>query len=145
MQTRLAAVAGQFYPSDPETLRATVETYIDDAQVSAASEPVRAIVSPHAGYVYSGPAAGYSFARVRGKTPTRVILLGRYATIFFHHKKRSEEGNMHCHGGPWEREKNANREIGVPEGGRSDGSRPFGFMQTICVGRRLVGWFGFFR
>ena len=79
---RRPAVAGQFYPSDPEELRETVDAYLDAADVESAAERVVTIVSPHAGYVYSGPTAGHAYARVRGKRPTRVVLLGcshRYA------------------------------------------------------------------
>ena len=92
MHTRLAAVAGQFYPSDSETLRDTVAAYLDDAQVSAAPEQVSAIVSPHAGYVYSGATAGYAFARIRGKTAKRVILLGRSHRYTFPEPSIYEEG-----------------------------------------------------
>lgn len=73
---RKPAVAGQFYPGEPERLKQTVLEYLDRSNVEAAPERVSAIVSPHAGYIYSGPTAGHAFARVRGKTPRRVILLG---------------------------------------------------------------------
>lgn len=83
MHVRSAAVAGQFYPSNPETLRADVERYLDDAKTDAVPEKVPVIVAPHAGYVYSGPTAGYAFARVRGKKPKRAILLGRSHRYYF--------------------------------------------------------------
>lgn len=74
--TRRPAVAGRFYPDHPVELRETVEKCIGVAGVDAAPERVAAIVAPHAGYVYSGATAGYAYARVRGKKPNRVILLG---------------------------------------------------------------------
>ena len=77
MSTRCAAVAGQFYPSDAKTLRRMVEEHLDGADVSAAPELVTGVLAPHAGYPYSGPTAGHSYARVRGKRPKRVVLLGR--------------------------------------------------------------------
>lgn len=79
---RRPAVAGQFYPGEADELRETVDAYIAASGIDSAAERVVTIVSPHAGYVYSGPTAGYAFARVRGKRPTRVVLLGcshRYA------------------------------------------------------------------
>lgn len=79
---RRPAVAGQFYPSEPEELRETVDAYLDTAHVESAPDRVVTIVSPHAGYIYSGPTAGHAFARVRGKRPKRVVLIGcshRYA------------------------------------------------------------------
>ena len=79
---RRPAVAGQFYPGEPDELRETVDTYLDASGVQSASERVVTVISPHAGYIYSGPTAGYAYARVRGKKPKRVVLLGcshRYA------------------------------------------------------------------
>lgn len=73
---RKPAVAGMFYPREPTRLRETVRQYIDESQVEPAPARVVAIVAPHAGYIYSGPTAGYAYARIRGKTPKRAILLG---------------------------------------------------------------------
>ena len=73
---RRPAVAGQFYPDEPEELRRAVESYLGNAPVEPAPDRVTTVVSPHAGYIYSGPTAGYAFARVRGKQPGRVVLLG---------------------------------------------------------------------
>ena len=73
---RKAAVAGQFYPAAPEALRRVTQQYIEESGVDPAPESVAAIVSPHAGYVYSGPTAGHAFARIQGKQPGRVVLLG---------------------------------------------------------------------
>ena len=78
---REPAVAGTFYPSDPATLRATVERYLEDAAAaggSGSAPPPKAVVAPHAGYVYSGPVAARAYARVvplRGRVE-RVVLLG---------------------------------------------------------------------
>lgn len=62
---RHPAVAGRFYPDDPEELRAEVQAYLAPAD-SQDSAPIRAIgcVAPHAGYMYSGHVAGAVFARV---------------------------------------------------------------------------------
>lgn len=70
---RKPAVAGLFYPDDPGELARTVDGLLG----SAAGEPVpglRALVAPHAGYVYSGPVAATAFARV--PSAARVALLG---------------------------------------------------------------------
>jgi len=76
MSVRKAAVAGQFYPGRPAELRSTVEQYLNQTRVDPAPEKTVAVVAPHAGYVFSGPTAGFAYARVRGKKPKRVILLG---------------------------------------------------------------------
>lgn len=76
MNTRQPAVAGQFYPSDARTLERMVEQYLGRAEAKPEPDRVAALVAPHAGYVYSGPTAGFAYTRVRGKTCERVILLG---------------------------------------------------------------------
>jgi AmmeMemoRadiSam system protein B len=68
---REPAVAGQFYPANPHSLRADIQSYL------APTEPLMdasGIVAPHAGYVYSGAVAGAVYAAVR--IPGRFILLG---------------------------------------------------------------------
>ena len=78
---RHPAVAGTFYPADPAQLRAAVEGFVAAGSArdrGAGEPPPKAVVAPHAGYVYSGPIAGSVYARVarlRG-TVTRVVLLG---------------------------------------------------------------------
>lgn len=76
MNVRKPAFAGLFYPASAQELQQTVADYIHDSGVRPAPERVVAIVSPHAGYIYSGPTAGFVYARVTGKKPTRVILVG---------------------------------------------------------------------
>jgi AmmeMemoRadiSam system protein B/AmmeMemoRadiSam system protein A len=71
--TRPAAVAGSWYPDDPIELRAQVEGML--AKPRPAGD-VRALVVPHAGYVYSGAVAGKAFATLDGSQLRRVILLG---------------------------------------------------------------------
>ncbi|HOO50166.1 MAG TPA: AmmeMemoRadiSam system protein B [Alphaproteobacteria bacterium] len=68
---RHAAVAGQFYPSDPVILKRQLEKFMP-----VAKECVKAlgIVVPHAGYIYSGAVAGAVYARV--EIPNTVIILG---------------------------------------------------------------------
>ena len=69
--SREAAVAGQFYPSDPDELRATIGSFVHKPELLLEA---RAIVVPHAGYVYSGSVMGEVFSSVR--LPDRMILLG---------------------------------------------------------------------
>ncbi len=76
---RAPAVAGMFYPADPSTLRREVEAHLDAAASSSpGSARVKAIIAPHAGYVYSGPTAGFAFAQLAADAEQirRVVLLG---------------------------------------------------------------------
>lgn len=75
-QVRRAACAGKFYPSDPETLRRSVNELLDSADVEPANGAVRAVVVPHAGYAYSGATAAHSYRRAQGRKPRRIVLLG---------------------------------------------------------------------
>ncbi len=77
MPKRHPAVCGQFYPSNPSTLLAQVSLYIEQSCVSPSPNRVLSIISPHAGYVYSGLSAGFAFSRIRGQQIDRVILVGR--------------------------------------------------------------------
>jgi AmmeMemoRadiSam system protein B len=78
---RQPAVAGLFYPADPETLAREVDSLLD-AAVALEDDKVapapKALVCPHAGYVYSGPVAASAFARLAplASRITRVVLLG---------------------------------------------------------------------
>ena len=54
---RRPAVAGAFYPREARVLQAEVEAYLAAARPGARTAPPKAIIAPHAGYVYSGPIA----------------------------------------------------------------------------------------
>jgi len=64
MMIRKPVVAGQFYPGTSSQLKAMIETFVDE---KAAKEEVIGLVSPHAGYVYSGPVAGAVISKVKFK------------------------------------------------------------------------------
>ena len=73
---RAPAVSGRFYPKDPAELRATVATLLADARVEskhAVPTPAHAVITPHAGYIYSGPTAARVFCRV--EIPELVVIL----------------------------------------------------------------------
>ena len=74
---REPAVAGQFYALDGAELAATVETLLDGAPVSDMPAP-KALIVPHAGYMYSGPVAASAYALLRPHHARyrRVVLLG---------------------------------------------------------------------
>lgn len=74
--TREPAVAGTFYPGSARELRATVEALLRAAQPAAVN--AKALIAPHAGYVYSGPIAASAYATLapRAREIRRVVLLG---------------------------------------------------------------------
>src|SRR2546427_9964473 len=70
---RLPAVAGRFYPSNPEELTALIRKYtVADPGHSPIS--LRACLVPHAGYVYSGHVAGAGLGRIA--LPRKIVILG---------------------------------------------------------------------
>jgi AmmeMemoRadiSam system protein B len=78
MRVRLPVVAGRFYPSDPSQLRDLIESFLAAALPASGPDPPKALIVPHAGYVYSGPVAGFGY---RWLIPwstqiDRVVLLG---------------------------------------------------------------------
>jgi AmmeMemoRadiSam system protein B len=68
---RQPAVAGQFYPGGEESLRTALSQLIPE---HASPKPVKGIISPHAGYVYSGAIAGRVFSQVA--IPATVLIIG---------------------------------------------------------------------
>lgn len=82
MAVRPAAVAGSFYPADPRVLAGDVDRYLADGRERLArtgvSGPVKALIAPHAGYIYSGPIAGTAYAAVHERRGAieRVVILG---------------------------------------------------------------------
>ena len=72
---RRPAVAGSFYPAEPQALMAAVDGYLNAVPKAAASEPLVALIAPHAGYPFSGPVAGYSFSQLKGRNVTRVVVI----------------------------------------------------------------------
>lgn len=67
---RNPVVSGQFYPASSSQLKAMIDGFIDE---KAVKEEVIGLVSPHAGYIYSGPVAGAVISKIKFKD-TFVIL-----------------------------------------------------------------------
>src|SRR6476469_9846117 len=80
---RPPAVAGSFYPRDARELRASVRRYADAAENELTAP--KAVVAPHAGYVYSGPVAGAAFAALAAQRGivSRVVLVGPAHRVAF--------------------------------------------------------------
>jgi AmmeMemoRadiSam system protein B/AmmeMemoRadiSam system protein A len=74
-QERRPAVAGQFYPADRAKLEGAVRAFLADALPKRGERPI-AIVSPHAGYIYSGQIAADAFRQVKGHEYDLVVILG---------------------------------------------------------------------
>ncbi len=82
---RPAAVAGMFYPDTPATLSREVKALLADAPLQGELPP-KAIIAPHAGYIFSGPIAASAFAALASMRNTvhRVVLLGPTHRVAVH-------------------------------------------------------------
>ncbi len=82
---RKPAVAGSFYPANPVVLHDMIKHFLDDAEPVDQTAP-KAIIAPHAGYIYSGPTAASAYARLKPvrDSISRVVLIGPSHRVAFH-------------------------------------------------------------
>lgn len=82
---REPAVAGLFYPADPGALEAQLADLLAEIPETEVAAP-KAIIAPHAGYVYSGAIAASAYGRLRPVADRirRVVLLGPAHRVAFH-------------------------------------------------------------
>ena len=75
-KVRPAGVAGGFYPADPKVLSAMIDDLLAHATPPPIHDPILAVVAPHAGYQYTGPVAADTFAELKGRKFSRVVVIG---------------------------------------------------------------------
>jgi len=80
---REPAVAGSFYPADKESLTEQIDQFLEAADLPVIEGQIKALIVPHAGYVYSGPVATYGYKALIGQDIQRVILVGSSHHQFF--------------------------------------------------------------
>jgi MEMO1 family protein len=75
---RQPAVAGAFYPANAAMLRQTISELLRSSVAPCETDRPKALIAPHAGYVYSGPIAGEAYAQLvrHAEVIRRVIMLG---------------------------------------------------------------------
>src|SRR6266516_4530231 len=76
-KVRPPAHAGRFYPADPVELGRMIAAFLSEVSSGEDSAP-KALIAPHAGYIYSGPIAASAFARLERDRDLiqRVVLIG---------------------------------------------------------------------
>jgi len=80
---RPAAVAGTFYPEDPNRLRRQIDGFLHENATAPPSTHPKAVIAPHAGIVYSGPIAASAYAHVDPGI-SRVVVVGPAHRVPFH-------------------------------------------------------------
>lgn len=80
---RAPAVAGTFYPADRRQLHTMLQSFLGEAKADGV--PPKALIVPHAGYIYSGPIAASAYALLRPlrRSIRRVVLLGPSHRVAF--------------------------------------------------------------
>jgi len=91
-QTKKADLAGTWYPSDAKELSAMLDGYLGAAILPAVNGRTVAIISPHAGLVYSGPVAAYGYKLLSRQNVSTVIILG------FSHRKYYDGVSVYAKG-----------------------------------------------
>lgn len=76
MRVRPPAVAGSFYPDDPDTLVRNIDEMLFEVDESVHRKSPKALIVPHAGYIYSGPTAASAYMLLEPEKVERVVLLG---------------------------------------------------------------------
>jgi AmmeMemoRadiSam system protein B/AmmeMemoRadiSam system protein A len=74
-EIREPVVAGAFYPDKPEILSRDVKRYLENAKKEKIEGDIVALVSPHAGYMYSGQVAAYAYKLVEGRNFDSVVVV----------------------------------------------------------------------
>ena len=75
-QVRQSPIAGSWYPGSPDALKQTVDDYLAHAEYFATNDELIALISPHAGYPYSGQTAAYAYRQLQARQFDTVVLLG---------------------------------------------------------------------
>ncbi len=93
--TRSAAVAGQFYPGSAEALKSELKSFFAGLSGADARMNVRAVIVPHAGYVYSGAVAAHAFADIpRDSEFDNVFVIGSSHRVAFEGASVYTRGNF---------------------------------------------------
>jgi AmmeMemoRadiSam system protein B len=72
---RRSVIAGSWYPGDPKQLRAMLDGFLNEVPPQPLEGRLVGLISPHAGYSYSGQVAAYAYSQLRGKTFPRVVVV----------------------------------------------------------------------
>ncbi len=84
-RVRAAAVAGMFYPAEHRVLQQVINQYLHQAEYESHG-PVKALVVPHAGYIYSGPVAATAYKQLLPykNEIKKVVVFGPSHRVAFH-------------------------------------------------------------
>lgn len=70
-----SVIAGSWYPGEPQSLKLSIEAYLNEAQIEAPAERPLALISPHAGHMYSGAVAAHAYKCVQALDYETVVVV----------------------------------------------------------------------
>jgi AmmeMemoRadiSam system protein B/AmmeMemoRadiSam system protein A len=82
-QSRPASVAGSFYPASPAQLKSMLHNLFNQVEKRTEAGRLIGLVSPHAGYIYSGHVAAHSYSLLQGKNIRRVVVISPSHVVSF--------------------------------------------------------------
>lgn len=82
-KVRKSVIAGTWYPGNASTLRREIQKYLDRAEPPKIKGRLAAVVSPHAGYIYSGPVAAFGYKLLNKGEFDRILIIGPSHRAYF--------------------------------------------------------------
>ena len=85
MKVRKAAVAGMFYPSSRKEIESMIDSFLKKVPLIKIERQLKALIVPHAGYIYSGQVAAYAYSLLKNfkDKKLKIILLGPSHHVYF--------------------------------------------------------------
>lgn len=80
---RKSVIAGSWYPDIPEILKQDIVSYMDKASIPEIPRKPAVIISPHAGYMFSGPVAGYAYKSISGHDYSTIVVISPSHRAYF--------------------------------------------------------------
>jgi MEMO1 family protein len=80
---REPSVSGTFYPANPDILKADIDGYLKKASLDSRPDSVVGLISPHAGYMYSGQTAAHGYKALSGAHYDTVVIVAPSHQSFF--------------------------------------------------------------
>jgi AmmeMemoRadiSam system protein B/AmmeMemoRadiSam system protein A len=87
-------VSGQFYDANPKRLSADIDKFLSNASIEPSDKDIDILISPHAGYVYSGGVAAYGFKAASQKKYKTILILAPSHHVGFEGVSVWEEGGF---------------------------------------------------
>ncbi len=98
VNVRFPAVQGQFYSADPKELKKDISNYMETCVVKELPGNLRALISPHAGYIYSGGVAASGYRHISQGTNKVLVLAPSHHFYFFNSSILKVEYYENCLG-----------------------------------------------